>query len=334
MTVFPPEWLPQRFVQLTWPHAGTDWAYMLDRVCACFVRIAREIALREDLLIVCHNEREVRRQLGNAVPPERVRTVELSYNDTWARDHGGITVLEEGKRKVLDFKFNGWGMKYASDKDNLITRQLFDKGIFPSDTSYSDQLDFVLEGGSIESDGKGTLLTTAECLLADNRNGLHREAIEDRLKKSLGVQRVLWLHHGHLAGDDTDGHIDTLARFCPDDTIAYVQCTDPADEHHRALRMMEDELKSFRTPDGKPYRLLPLPMADAICEGNKRLPATYANFLIINGAVLFPTYGSPKDKVAGRQLQKAFADRQIVGIDCRPLIRQGGSLHCVTMHYH
>lgn len=330
--ILPPEWAPQRFVQLTWPHAGSDWAYMLDEVCACFADIAREISMREDLLIVCADEKDARRQL-HAANMERIRFAELPSNDTWARDHGGITVLNDGTRQVLDFTFNGWGMKFAANKDNLITRRLFGKGVFAPDTEYANRMDFVLEGGSIESDGEGTLLTTAECLLSDNRNNRSKEEVEAVLKEALGLQRVLWLHHGYLAGDDTDSHVDTLARFCPHDTIAYVQCTDPQDEHYEELRLMENELRQFRTLGGLPYNLLPLPMAEAVYEDGERLPATYANFLIMNGAVLLPIYGSPEDEAAKSQLQKAFPGREIVGIDCRALIKQHGSLHCVTMQY-
>lgn len=332
--LLPPEWAPQRFVQLTWPHADSDWAYMLDEVCACFVRIAQEICKREDLLIVCASEQEVRRQLAAAdTDTSRIRLVEIPSNDTWTRDHGGITVFNNGKRQVLDFTFNGWGMKFAANKDNQITRQLFEKGMFAPDTEYVNQLGFVLEGGSIESDGKGTLLTTAECLLSDNRNNRSEKEIEEVLKNAFGIERVLWLRHGYLAGDDTDSHVDTLARFCSPETIAYVQCTDPQDEHCNELKLMEEELQRFRTLDGTPYQLLPLPMADAVWENGERLPATYANFLIMNGAVLLPVYGSTKDSIAKEQLKKAFPDREIVSIDCRALIKQHGSLHCVTMQY-
>lgn len=200
---------------------------------------------------------------------------------------------------------------------------------------YTDCLDFVLEGGSIESDGMGTLLTTSECLLAPNRNQpMNRIDIEEHLRRVLHVQRVLWLDHGYLAGDDTDSHVDTLARFCSPDTITYVKCTDTEDEHYDALLKMEEQLRTFRTLAGEPYRLLALPMADKVEEEGERLPATYANFLILNDAVLYPTYNQPlKDRQAREVLQEAFPGYELVGIDCRTLIRQHGSLHCVTMQY-
>lgn len=343
-------------IQLTWPHEDTDWAYMLDEVYACFLSIAREVAGRERLLVVTPHPARVEKQLREAgVRMEHVTLFQCPTNDTWARDHGFITVKNEERRtknhddltmgfstlhsslftkKHLDFCFNGWGMKFAANLDNLINRRLYEAGVV--DGTYADCLDFVLEGGSIESDGKGTLLTTSHCLLAPNRNARHttKEALEQKFSQCFGTRQVLWLDHGYLAGDDTDSHVDTLARLCPDDTIAYVQCTDEADEHYTELHLMEEQLKSFRTLDGRPYRLVPLPMADAVVEEGERLPATYANFLIMNGAVLYPTYDQPaKDALAGKQLQSIFPDREVVGIDCRALIRQHGSLHCVTMQY-
>ena len=328
-----PEWAPQSFVQLTWPHIGTDWAYMLDEVNACFVNIATEIVKRENLLIVCDSQKDVRCLLGE-VDYSRVKFAEIKTNDTWARDHGGISVFEDGILVIYDFCFNGWGMKFAANFDNQITKQLFQQGVFPENVQYKNCLSFVLEGGSVESDGKGTILSTTECLLSDNRNNLSKEEIEAKLNDYLGVGRILWLHHGYLSGDDTDSHVDTLARFCDEKTIAYVQCDDKNDEHYTELKKMEDELLSFKQGNGESYHLIPIPMADAIVFQGERLPATYANFLIINGAVLMPVYNSPeKDEKAKLQLQKAFPNREIVEIDCTALIKQHGSLHCVTMQY-
>lgn len=330
----PAEWEMQSMIQLTFPHKDTDWAYMLDEVTECFVNIAREIVKHEKLLVVCANESLTKEKLEE-LNQENIIYAEISSNDTWARDHGGITVVKNGKTEILDFTFNGWGLKFGSNLDNQITGKLFEKNIFSKDVKYRKHLDFVLEGGSIESDGKGTILTTSECLLSENRNNLSKEKIEKKLKKYLSAKQILWLNHGYLAGDDTDSHIDTLARFCDETTIAYVKCDDKLDEHYEELKKMEEELMTFKLPGKKRgYSLLPLPMADAVfdTEGN-RLPATYANFLIINDAVLMPTYNSPKDFIAKEQLQLVFPDREIVGIDCMALIQQHGSLHCVTMQY-
>lgn len=329
----PAEWAAQSGVQLTWPHAGTDWAYMLKEVQQCFAAIASEIAKREVLLIVTPDPEDVEKRIADKVNMENVRFLECETNDTWARDHGAITMLDTDGPSLLDFKFNGWGLKYVSDKDNLIPRRAVEAGVLKG--AYVNRQNFVLEGGSIESDGMGTLLTTSECLLSPNRNGqMNQVEIEEYLRSVFHLERVLWLDYGYLAGDDTDSHIDTLARFCSPDTIAYVQCTDTQDEHYEALCQMEEQLKTFRTLSGEPYRLLPLPMADCIVEDGERLPATYANFLIMNDAVLYPIYRQPEnDERAKAVLQEAFPKHEVVGIDCRTLIKQHGSLHCVTMQY-
>ncbi|MBR4970310.1 MAG: agmatine deiminase family protein [Paludibacteraceae bacterium] len=329
----PAEWSEQCGVQLTWPHKNSDWAPLLDEVRSCFIEIARQIVKREKLLIVCHSEEEVRDDL-KGISTERILFREIPSNDTWARDHGPITVFKSGIACLCDFRFNGWGMKFAANWDNQITSALFASSIFDNGVEYCGILPFVLEGGSIESDGKGTILTTRECLMSLNRNEhLSQKEIEEYLSLTLGAKRFLWLNHGYLAGDDTDSHVDTLARFCDERTIAYVQCLDQSDEHYDALRKMEEELLSFKTIDGNPYRLIPLPMAEACYDGEDRLPATYANFLIMNDAVLVPIYNCSTDDLALRQLASAFPSREIVGIDCRVLIKQHGSLHCVTMQY-
>lgn len=305
---------------------------MLDEVEECFLNLAREIASRQPLLLVAP---EFPKALENFEFKENVFYVECPTNDTWARDHGFISLLNEQEEvRLVDFCFNGWGMKFAACKDNLINSQLV-KGSLLNGT-YQNYRNFVLEGGSIESDGEGTLLTTSLCLLAPNRNDtLDKQEIEDYLKKSFNLKQVLWLDHGYLAGDDTDSHIDTLARLCPDHTICYVQCTDTEDEHYTELKKMEEQLKEFRTLDNEPFRLLGLPMPEAIFdEDGERLPATYANFLIMNDAVLYPTYDQPEnDRKAACVLQEAFPGKEIVGVDCRALIKQHGSLHCVTMQY-
>jgi agmatine deiminase len=330
---FPAEWYPQSAVQITWPHANTDWAGDLEEVTACYVALSKEILKREKLLVVCSDAGEVESHFSKEERKSLICT-EIESNDTWARDHGGISLFIDGNPAISDFGFNGWGLKFAANRDNLITGKLFERAIFRPDVAYRNNLNFILEGGSIETDGKGTILTTAECLMAPNRNQLMtQDEIGDYLKQSLGAGRILWLYHGYLAGDDTDSHVDTLARFCDEHTIAYVKCDDPDDEHYETLKVMEKELESFVAYDARPYRLIGLPMADAVyCDGD-RLPATYANFLIINGTVLVPFYGTHKDQIAKKQLQKVFPDRKVVGIDCRSLIRQHGSLHCVTMQF-
>ena len=330
-TYLPPEWAPQSAVQLTWPHAHSDWAPILDEVEPVFAAIARF----EIVLVACydatHRERVRARLAAAGVPAVRTRLYVAPSNDTWARDHGPIAVLCQGEATLLDYGFNGWGGKYPHGLDDRITRTLHAQGAF-GDTPIEHQ-DLILEGGSIEVDGSGTLLTTERCLLAPTRNPrLARADIERELAAQLGLTRFLWLTHGYLAGDDTDSHIDTLARLCDPNIIAYVTCDDPSDEHYTELKAMEAELKTFRTPNGAPYRLVPLPWPQPKCDADgARMPATYANFLIINGAVLVPTYRDAADAVALERLRGCFPDREVIGIDCLPLIWQHGSLHCVTM---
>jgi len=327
----PAEWEPQSGVMLTWPHSHTDWKPYLDEVIPCFVAIAKAILQKEKLLIVCASIDEVKASLGN-IDESRIIFRELPSNDTWSRDHGPIGIRLNGVPYIYDFTFNGWGLKFPANYDNQITKKLYESQAFSSSVGYQSMLHAVLEGGSIDSDGEGTLLTTSRCLLSKNRNEYKsKEEITDYFQMIFGLKRILWLNKGYLAGDDTDSHIDTLARFCDPQTIAYVQCMDEHDEHFKELSQMEQELQRFKTLEGKSYRLIPLPMAEPVYENGERLPATYANFLIINGAVLAPSYNSPLDEVARLQLQQAFPDREITPVNCLPLIKQHGSLHCVTM---
>ena len=331
----PAEWHRLQMVQLTWPHEKTDWNYMLAEVEGCYIELAKAISSRTQLLIVAPDTKKVCTMLEkNGVAMDNITLFECDTNDTWARDHAFITILGDNVPHYADFCFNGWGRKFEATLDNAINGKLYDAGIVKGE--YEDCTSFVLEGGSIESDGKGTILTTSQCLLAPHRNQpMNKEDIENCLKKMLHAVRVLWLNHGNLVGDDTDGHVDTVARLAPNDTIVYMQCTDESDAQFADLHAMEEEITALRTADGKPYRLVPLPSpAPIFDEDGERLPATYANFLILNNCVLYPTYAQEEnDKEAAAALEKAFPGYEIVGIDCRALIRQHGSLHCVTMQY-
>ncbi len=334
-TVFlPPEWYPQSGVMLTWPHKDSDWSELLNEVEECFVLIANEILKNEKLLVACPDPASVAGKLDKNLIQNLI-LAELDSNDTWARDHGAVTVLVDGRPVLYDFQFNGWGLKFPARLDNQLTSRLFKMNVFSSGVGYENRMNFVLEGGSFEADGEGTLLTTEECLLSVNRNQImNKKDIESYLIEVFGIQRVLWLSSGYLAGDDTDSHIDTLARFCNEKTIAYVKCDNPSDEHYSQLWRMEQELMSFRMLNGNPYNLVDLPMADCIRdEKGTRLPATYANFLIINDKVLVPFYSTYKDEIARKKLQSVFSDREVIGIECSTLIKQHGSLHCVTMQF-
>jgi agmatine deiminase len=331
-TRLPAEWEEQDAILLAWPHAGSDWQPILEEIIAVFVELTRRIVSHQAVLIATPEPAAVAARLNLAgVPPERVRICDIPTNDTWSRDFGPLTIRRNGRPVLLDFGFNGWGLKFPANHDNLATGRLHAAGCFGA--TPREIVGLILEGGSIESDGQGTILTSSACLLSGNRNPhLDQGQIEQALFDHLGATRVLWLEHGYLAGDDTDAHIDTLARLCPDQTIAYVRCDDPRDEHFAELGKMEAQLRQLRTAAGKPFRLIPLPWPQASYdEDGQRLPATYANFLVINGAVLVPTYADPADDQALAALAEAFPEREIIGIDCRPVIWQHGSLHCVTM---
>lgn len=337
----PAEWEPQSAIMLTWPHANTDWKPYLRQITNTYLELAEIITRFEHLLVVTPIVESTKNMLSERLSAEqmgRIHFFEIDSNDTWARDHGPITLVSRGKNNshivpihLLDFKFNGWGEKFAWQKDNAINMQLYYQGAF--DAAMENHQGFVLEGGSIESDGKGTLFTTAQCLLAPQRNQpFGKEDIDRQLKNFFHVKQVVWLHHGNLIGDDTDGHIDTIVRVAPHDTLLYVGCDDPKDEQYEDFKALEEELQKLLTYEGYPYRLLKLPMPDAIYDEDERLPATYANFLILNGAVIYPTYDQPeKDEEARRQIQLAFPDRDIIGVDSRTIVRQHGSIHCLTM---
>lgn len=330
-----PEWTDQWGVMLTWPHAGTDWAGWLAETEAVYAAIAREVTRRENLLVVAQDDAHashIRNLVAEAGGnPARIRFGTAPCHDTWARDHGPIAVRHDGKPELLDFIFNGWGNKWPAEEDDAITGRLARAGVFGAPVR---RVERVMEGGALETDGAGSLLTTRRCLLSPERNPeLDEAGVEALLAEWLGAGRVLWLDHGHLEGDDTDSHIDTLARFADARTLVYQACDDPADSHFAALAAMRAELEALRTADGRPYRLIALPWPGARHDPvtGQRLPATYANFLIINGAVLAPAYADPADAQARDALAQAFPGREVIMIDCRPIIRGFGSLHCITM---
>lgn len=330
-----PEYAPQSGVIITWPHAGTDWCHDLEAIDAVYVNIARAVTRYERLLVLCRDtghQRYIRGLLDRAaLPAAAVSLAVVPTNDTWVRDYGPLTVLQDERPVLHDFTFDGWGGKYPAALDNAVSLNLFTTGVFGGVDFLRHAL--VLEGGSIDVDGEGTLLTTSRCLLESGRNpGLNRDALEGLFRELAGIDRVLWLDHGELSGDDTDGHIDMFARFCNPATIAYLQCTDPADEQHASLAAMQEQLRSFRTAAGEPYTLVPLPLPQPVFDADgERLPASYANFLIVNDAVLVPIYDDPADAVALAALAPCFPGRELVPVNCRVLIQQYGSLHCATM---
>lgn len=327
MRRMPAEWEKQKAVLLSFPHKNSDWSDNLNSALSVFVKIAQAIAYKESVYIVCDDKQMIKDLFCST---NNMSFIELPTNDTWTRDYGVITVEDDGETKFLDFTFDGWGGKFDAHLDNDVNKALQQKGYFG--TTPFETVDFVFEGGSIESDGEGTILTTSECLCNPNRNGgLTKEAIEAKLTEYLGAKRFLWLDYGYLAGDDTDSHIDTLARFVNSNTIVYVKCDDKNDEHYEALNAMEKQLIEFTTVECKPYNLVALPMTKAIYKDGIRLPATYANFLITNHALIYPTYDDEADKIVGDIFKELFSNLEIIPINCLRLIEQGGSLHCSTM---
>ena len=330
------EWEPQAGALVAWPHADTDWRRLLDKVEPVYVNLTAAIARYETVMVCCrdHAHRDHVESLisGHLSTPDRVVFATTPFNDTWIRDYGPLSVARNGARELLKFAFNGWGKRFDAALDNQVAACLQRQHVF-GHTPMTVIDDWVLEGGSIDTDGDGTVLTTASCLTATNRNVTgDRHHIERRLQRAVGAQRILWLTHGFLAGDDTDGHIDNLVRFCDASTLCHVMCRDESDEHFAPLRAMAEQLRSFRRPDGGYYRLIPLPLPRPIRnERGHRLPASYANFLIINGAVVVPVFNDPADEVAMATLRPCFPGRDLVAIDARPLIQQAGGIHCAAL---
>lgn len=332
---FLPEWTPLDAVMITWPYEGSDWTPWLAEVDRCYQGLLAAITRHTRALVLCHPVIEldalVERCRTAGVDTGLCRFEVIEVNDTWVRDYGPISVLNgQGQLELLDFRFNAWGGKYQANADDAVNAELARRGVLVAPVVRAE---FVLEGGAIDSDGTGSLLTTEHCLMQSTRNpGLSRDEVEGRLREFLGVRQVHWLQSGHLAGDDTDSHVDTLARFCGADTIVHASCDNPDDPHFEPLQAMQAELLQLRSLDGKPYRLLPLPMpAPVFSPEGERLPATYANFLVVNDAVLMPTYGCPQDEAALATLDAAFPNYVIEPVDCAVLVQQFGSLHCATM---
>lgn len=333
MRLFLPEWAPSEAILMALPTADTDWAYILPEARNQYVRIIKALTAENvHVVLLCHDIVEAETLLAEC-PSELISFIRMPYNDTWTRDYGPISVIKDDRIRALDFGFNGWGLKFASDKDNLVNLNLSEKHVF-NDSVYRNERSFILEGGSVETDGKGTVLTTSRCLCSPNRNGgISRRQVADNISRLLGADHVLILDHGALEGDDTDSHIDTLARMAPDNTILFTGCRDIDDPHFEELLKMRAQLSMFRNAEGQPYNLIELPFPDPVFdEDGERLPATYANYLVTENVIFMPTYNQPaNDMLAMQTVRIAFPDHKVVGVECLTLLRQHGSLHCATM---
>ena len=322
------EWERQCATIIAMPHKDSDWKPYLAEAQAKICEIITQIARFQSAIVLYKYESDIK----NLKRQKNVILLQIPLNDSWCRDFAPLSIIKRGKNKrkiiLTDFIFNAWGAKYPSNLDNVAGAQIFAqlkaRNFFKNPIKFS-QKNFILEGGSVETNGK-TLLTTEKCLLSPNRNRLNKAQIERKLRKYLGVEHIIWLKNGYLAGDDTDSHIDNLARFVDKKTIVYLKCYDKNDAHFRALEQMETELQKTK------FNLVPLPLPKAIYFDKQRLPASYANFIFVNGAILVPTFGDKNDKIVVEIFKKLVKNREIIPIDSRILIRQGGGLHCSTMN--
>ncbi len=330
----PAEWEPHQATWMTWPHNPDTWPGKFEPVPAQYAAVVAELSrfetvrlLFKDTDAAAHAE-TLLRKAGARI--ESVQFLIHPTNDSWIRDYGPIFVTRaDGARLALDWKFNSWGEKYgAYDLDDAIPRRLAERFGFEC-----LEVPMVLEGGSIDVNGAGSLLTTESCLLNPNRNpGMSKAEVEEYLRVYLGVGNILWLGAG-VAGDDTDGHIDDLARFVDRDTIVTVIERDPADANYEPLAENLARLRAMRDQDGRPLRIETLPMPPALHFEGQRLPASYANFYIANGAVLVPTFGCATDKEALATLARLFPDRKVIGFYCLDLVWGLGTIHCLTQQY-
>lgn len=327
------EWESCGAILMALPNQDTDWGYIIDEALDQYRRLVRSFVLNgEKVILLTADCEDAARIVGEDIL-DSVRITETVFNDTWTRDYGPLSVIKNGETRAVDFGFNAWGLKFAADKDNLVNLRLAENGII-NKSRYRNHRNFILEGGSIDTDGCGTVITTSRCLCSPNRNGgLSKQDINMRLSSLLGAKHILWLDYGALDGDDTDSHVDTLARLCPDNTIVFTGCQNPDDSHFEELLKMKAQLTMFRNAQGEPFNLVELPMPAPVFDNDgNRLPATYANYLVTPKNLFVPIYGDERtDRLACMTLKIVFPDKKVVPVDCRTLLKQHGSLHCATM---
>lgn len=314
------EWSEQELLMLALPHEKTDWKPYLEDILKAYESFVSAVSAYQKVLLITPNERIFTQRFAKF---DNVEFFKCPTNDTWIRDFGAIDIVEGERLVSLDFTFNAWGGKFQSDLDNAVNSKLF-KEHFKSELR---EVALILEGGSVEFNGAGTLLTTTKCLLNANRNAhLSKDELEKRLKELFGLTNIIWLENGFIRGDDTDSHIDTLARFVDENTIAHCVCEDEKDEHFLPLNLMQKELEKTN------FKLLPLPLPKPKFYGKQRLATTYANFVFINGALIVPSYDDENDKKVCEILARALPNRKIIPVRAEVFLRQNGSLHCACQN--
>ncbi len=330
-----PEWYPQSAVLIAWPDQHTDFATILDSIEKTYVDVVSAITRYQTVIIAVRDQQlkthVIKRLATHQINPSQVIYVIIAYDDIWVRDIAPIAVQHNHSTQLLCFQFNAWGNQYPCHDDARFAQRFAASQVLQAPVKTSN---LILEGGAFDSNGLGELLTTASCIYDHRRNQLDKSSIQQKITKALNTDRLIVLEHGQLVGDDTGGHIDTLARFCSSDIIAYTSCDNSNDVHYQSLKQTLNQLKQLRTAQNKPYKLIALPLPSTIFNNDQQqLPANYANFLIINNAVLVPQYRDPNDTTAINRLGKCFPQRDMIPIDSLHLISQFGSVHCMTMNY-
>ncbi len=333
-----PEWARQDAVILVWPHIYSDWGTanngnLLQKIELTYLELSRYICGQQKLILIAYDQEHIshiqRCLLSKGIREDNIIYIEINTNDTWVRDYGPVCVQSESNNVLLNFKFDAWGDKYLYDHDNAFNYVLSEKLNFNSELV---DIDFVLEAGNIETNNKRCLLSSIDCFKRDiSKNNLSLSAIESNFRKWFACENIFWIDKVRLIGDDTDGHIDNLARFCTDDIIVYSSSTSSTDANTDALNSLQQQLQSVKQQQANNLELIPLPIPSAIVHDNTRLPASYVNFLITNQHVFVPVFNDKHDNNALKLIDDCFPSREIIDIESTTLIRQFGGIHCTSM---
>ena len=333
-----PEWARQDAVILVWPHIHSDWGNanngnQLQKIELTYLELSRYICEQQKLILIAYDQEHIshiqRCLLSKGIREDNIIYIEINTNDTWVRDYGPVCVQSETNNVLLNFKFDAWGEKYPYDHDKAFNYVLSEKLNFNSELV---DIDFVLEAGNIDTNNRGCLLSSIECFKRNiSKNNLSLSAIESNFRKWLACENIFWIDKVRLIGDDTDGHIDNLARFCADDIIVYSSKASTSDANTDALTSLKQQLKSIKQQNHNNLELIPIPIPSVITHDNKRLPASYVNFLITNQYIFVPVFNDKHDDIALKMIDDCFPSREIIDIESTTLIQQYGGIHCTSM---